>query len=231
MTSHKRTPPVKRTSLRDVRLDMMEVKDTCANHRACRNTPWFHATLQYFSYTCVKLCLTVSLFVWLTKHSINFAMPTETSVVIHWHADVLDSSPDMLTVVKKHLKTKQLLIRVHCIQLLIVEARANPIRNRSESDRISISEIKWINYPRIIARINYPCISAFIKVSSRLSLHYSFDSSIGRHFASFLTCISCFYIYLVKYFNLNEKFILLKNSLDRIELEFFFKTRIGSNSD
>jgi hypothetical protein len=41
-----------------------------------------------------------------------------------------------------------------------------------------------------------------------LSLHYSFDTSIGRHFVSFLTCISCFYIYLVKYFNLNEKFIL-----------------------
>ena len=98
----------------------MEVKDTCANHRACRNTPWFHATLQYFSYTCVRLCLTVSLLVSSTKHSINFAMPTETSVVIHWHADVLDSSPDMLTVVKKHLKTKQVLIRVHCIQVLIV---------------------------------------------------------------------------------------------------------------
>ena len=32
---------------------------------------------------------------------------------------------------------------------------------------------------------------------------------LGRHFVSFLTCISCFYIYLVKYFNLNEKFILL----------------------
>ena len=47
-------------------------------------------------------------------------MPTETSVVIHWHAEVLDSSPDMLTVVKKHLKTKQVLIRVHCIQVLIV---------------------------------------------------------------------------------------------------------------
>jgi hypothetical protein len=27
---------------------------------------------------------------------------------------------------------------------------------------------------------------------------YSFDSSIGRHFVSFLTYISCFYIYLVK---------------------------------
>jgi hypothetical protein len=34
--------------------------------------------------------------------------------------------------------------------------------------------------------------------------------------SALLTCISCFYIYLVKYFNLNEKFILLKNSLDRI---------------
>jgi hypothetical protein len=70
-------------------------------------------------------------------------------------------------------------------------------RSRIGSDRTSISEIKWINYPRIIARINY---HAFIKASSRLSLHYSFDTSIGRHFVSFLTCISCFYIYLVKYF-------------------------------
>jgi hypothetical protein len=32
----------------------------------------------------------------------------------------------------------------------------------------------------------------------------------------FYKYISCFYIYLVKYFNLNEKFILLKNSSDRI---------------
>jgi hypothetical protein len=53
----------------------------------------------------------------------------------------------------------------------------------------------------------------------------------GRHFVSFLTCISCFYIYLVKYFNLNEKFILLKNSSDRIGLELFFKTRIGFGLD
>jgi hypothetical protein len=36
-----------------------------------------------------------------------------------------------------------------------------------------------------------------------------------------LTCISCFYIYLVKYFHLNEKFILLQDSS-----EFFIKTRI-----
>jgi hypothetical protein len=36
------------------------------------------------------------------------------------------------------------------------------------------------------------------------------------HFVSFLTCISCFYIYLVKYFHLNEKYILLKDSLDQI---------------
>jgi hypothetical protein len=59
-------------------------------------------------------------------------------------------------------------------------------------------------------------IHAFIKALSRLSLHYAFDTSIGRHFVSFLTYISCFYIYLVKYFNLNEKFILLKDSLDRL---------------
>jgi hypothetical protein len=63
-------------------------------------------------------------------------------------------------------------------------------------------------------------IHAFIKASSRLSLHYSFETSIGRHFVSFLTCISCFYIYLVKYFNLNEKFILLENSSDRIGILF-----------
>jgi hypothetical protein len=50
-------------------------------------------------------------------------------------------------------------------------------------------------------------------------------------FVSFLTCISCFYIYLVKYFNLNEKFILLKNSSDRYGLEFFIKTRIGFGLD
>jgi hypothetical protein len=56
----------------------------------------------------------------------------------------------------------------------------------------------------------------FIKALSRLSLHYSFDTLIRCHFVSFLTCISCFYIYLVKYFNLNEKLILLKNSSDRI---------------
>jgi hypothetical protein len=39
--------------------------------------------------------------------------------------------------------------------------------------------------------------------------------------------ISCFYIYLVKHFNLNEKFILLKDSSDRIGLEFFITSRIG----
>jgi hypothetical protein len=38
-------------------------------------------------------------------------------------------------------------------------------------------------------------------------------------------------IYLVKYFKLNEKFILLKNSSDRIGLEFFIKTRIGFGLD
>jgi hypothetical protein len=42
-----------------------------------------------------------------------------------------------------------------------------------------------------------------------------------------LSAFSCFYIYLVKYFNWNEKFILLKNSSDRIRLELFIKTRIG----
>jgi hypothetical protein len=84
------------------------------------------------------------------------------------------------------------------------------------------------NYPRIIARINY---HAFIKALSRLSLHYSFDTSIGRNFVSFWICISCFYIYLVKHFNLNEKFILLKDSSDRIGLEFFITTRIGFGLD
>ena len=52
----------------------------------------------------------------------------------------------------------------------------------------------------------------------------SFDNSIGRHFVSFLTCISCFYIYLVKYFHLNEKFILLKDSSDRNSL-----SKLGSD--
>ena len=69
-------------------------------------------------------------------------------------------------------------------------------------------------------------IHAFIKALSRLSLHYSFDTTIGRHFVSFLTCISCFYIYLVKYFNLNKKFILLKDSSDRNSL-----SKLGSDSD
>ena len=72
---------------------------------------------------------------------------------------------------------------------------------------------------------------AFIKALSRMSLHFSFDTSIGRHFVSFLTCVSCFYIYLVKHFNLNEKFILLKDSSDRIGLEFFITTRIGFGLD
>jgi hypothetical protein len=71
----------------------------------------------------------------------------------------------------------------------------------------------------------------FIKALSRLSLHYSFDTSIRCHFVSFLTCIPCFYIYLVKYFNLNEKLILLKNSSDRIGLEFFIETRIRFGLD
>jgi hypothetical protein len=69
-------------------------------------------------------------------------------------------------------------------------------------------------------------IHAFIKALSRLSLHFSFDTSIGRHFDSFLTCISCFYIYLVKHFNLNEKFILLKDSSDRIEILYHNSDRI-----
>jgi hypothetical protein len=46
-----------------------------------------------------------------------------------------------------------------------------------------------------------------------------------------LDMISCFYIYLVKYFDLNEKFILLKNSSDWIGLEFFIETRIRFGLD
>jgi hypothetical protein len=61
-------------------------------------------------------------------------------------------------------------------------------------------------------------------------MHYLFDTSIGRHFVSFLTCISCFYIYLVKYFNLNEKFILFFGS-DRIGLDFCIETRIELGLD
>jgi hypothetical protein len=72
-------------------------------------------------------------------------------------------------------------------------------------------------------------IHAFIKALWRLSLHFSFDTSIGRHFVCFLTCISCFSIDLVKHFNVNEKFILLKNSSDRIGLEYFITTRFGSD--
>jgi hypothetical protein len=56
---------------------------------------------------------------------------------------------------------------------------------------------------------NETSIHAFIKLSSpnssRLSLHYSFDTSIGRHFVSFLTCISCLYIYLVKQLNISTR--------------------------
>jgi hypothetical protein len=37
---------------------------------------------------------------------------------------------------------------------------------------------------------------------------------------------SCFYIYLVKHFNLNEKFILLKDSSDRIEILYHNSDRI-----
>jgi hypothetical protein len=48
-------------------------------------------------------------------------------------------------------------------------------------------------------------------------------TSIGRHFVSFLTCISCFYIYLVKYFNLNEKFILLKDSSDLLRIGILYQ--------
>jgi hypothetical protein len=36
--------------------------------------------------------------------------------------------------------------------------------------------------------------------------------------AALAACISCFIIYLVKYFHLDEKFILLKDSSDRIEI-------------
>ena len=54
-------------------------------------------------------------------------------------------------------------------------------------------------------------------------------TSIGRHFVSFLTSISCFYIYLVKYFHLNEKFILFKDSSDRIGI-LYQKSKLGSDS-
>ena len=74
-------------------------------------------------------------------------------------------------------------------------------------------------------------IHAFIKALSRLPLHYSFDTSIGRHFVSVLTCITCFYIYLVRYFNLNEKFTLLKNSSDRIGILYQNSDRIGFGLD
>ena len=83
-----------------------------------------------------------------------------------------------------------------------------------------INPLRWL--PIVI--VQYIDQTSF----SRLSLHYSFDNSIGRHFVSFLTCISCFYIYLVKYFHLNEKFILFKGFFGS---EFFIKTRIGSDLD
>jgi hypothetical protein len=37
--------------------------------------------------------------------------------------------------------------------------------------------------------------------------------------------------FFLKYFHLNEKFILLKDSSDRIRSEFFIKTRIGFGLD
>ena len=72
-------------------------------------------------------------------------------------------------------------------------------------------------------------IHAFIKALSLLSQHYSFDTSIGCHFVSFLTYISRFYIYLVKYFNLNEndssdRIGILYQNLDRLR-----QFRIGSD--
>ena len=72
---------------------------------------------------------------------------------------------------------------------------------------------------------------SLIKTLSRLSLHYSFDTSIERHFVSFLTCITRFYIYLVKYFNLNEKFILLKDSSGRIGILYQSSDRMGFGLD
>jgi hypothetical protein len=45
--------------------------------------------------------------------------------------------------------------------------------SRIGPDRTSIFEIKWINYPRIIARINYPCIyQSIIAVVSAFFVRY-----------------------------------------------------------
>jgi hypothetical protein len=57
-----------------------------------------------------------------------------------------------------------------------------------------------------------------MRATSRSSLHYSFDTSIGRHFVSFMTHISCFYIYLVKYFDFEWEIYFIK--------EFFWSDRI-----
>jgi hypothetical protein len=52
-----------------------------------------------------------------------------------------------------------------------------------------------------------------------LDVCYSFDTSIGRHFVSFDIYFLLLYIYfMAKYFNLNENFILLKDSSDRNSL-------------
>jgi hypothetical protein len=96
--------------------------------------------------------------------------------------------------------------------------------------RIGLRYSKW-NELIVHALLQQLIIHAFIKALSRLLLHFSFDTSIGRHFVIFLTCISCFYIYLVKHFNLNERFILLKDSSDRIEILYHNSDRIGFGLD
>jgi hypothetical protein len=129
------------------------------------------------------------------------------------------------------------------LEMAFSESSVPYIRNRSESDwisepkysfrnglikdRTSISEIKWINYPRIVARMNYPCIyQSIITVVAALFVWYFNWTSLCQ-----LLDIYFLLLYLFKHFNLNEKFILLKNSSDRIGLEFFFHTRIGFGLD
>ena len=110
---------------------------------------------------------------------------------------------------------------------IYISDRIGLIKLFRKSDRIGLQYSKY-NKLIIHALSQELIIHAFIKALSRLSLHYLFDTSIGRHFVSFLTCIRfyCFYINLVKYFNLNEKFILLKDSSDRIGILYQNSDRI-----
>jgi hypothetical protein len=105
-------------------------------------------------------------------------------------------------------------------------------RSRIGSDWTSIFvgyhiRIKWINYPRIIARINYPCIyQSIIAVVAALFVWYFNWTSLCQLLDMYFSLL---YLFGHRYFNLNEKFILLKNSVfgsDRIWILYQNSDRI-----